>query len=201
MRRDLLLDTPSGRLHGQLALPDKPKGLVLLPRPHRVEVDDAVGTTFQQNGYAVLAMELLSARETQFADATQDVARLTRRLTDILDLIRDDGDMERLPCAIHARDELVPAAVRVAAQRDRQVLALCVCDGLIDRAGVQALELLTAPLLMLFSAEEENSSAAWQRALKYLSCPLEAQRLAAEDNPAVPAVKWFAQRLPRPATS
>lgn len=201
MRRDLLLDTPTGRLHGQLALPENAKGLVLLPRPHRVEVDDAVATTFQQNGYAVLAMEVLSGREMQFADATQDVARLTRRLTDILDLIRDDGDMEHLPCAIHARDELVPAAVRVAAQRDRQVLALSVCDGLIDRAGVQALELLTAPLLMLFSATEENSSAAWQRALKYLSCPLEARRLAADDNPAVPAVQWFAQRLPLPATS
>ena len=64
----------------------------------------------------------------------------------ITDLIRRDGDMENLPCAIQVSDELVPAAIRVAAQRDRQILAVAACDGLIDKAGVQALELLAAPL-------------------------------------------------------
>lgn len=201
MKRSLLLETPAGRLHGQLALPDNPKGLVLLPKPHRIAVDDAVATTFQQHGYAVLAMELLTEREMRFADATQDVARLTRRLLDLLDLIRRDGDMENQPCAIQVSDELVPAAIRVAAQRDRQILAVAACDGLIDKAGVQALELLAAPLLMLFRDEGELVSLAWQRALKYLSCPVEAHRLAVEENPAIPAIRWFAAYLPRPPTS
>jgi hypothetical protein len=73
--------------------------------------------------FAVLTMELLTSQEAQFVDATQNVPRLTQRLLDLLDLIRQDGDMQDLPLAIFATGDSCPAAVRVAAQRDTQVKA------------------------------------------------------------------------------
>lgn len=195
MKRDIILQTAAGKLFGQLSGEDEKRGLILLPKPHRIAAHDSEAEIFRQRGHAVLAIELLSEREMHYADATQDVARLSARLLDVLDLIQRDGDMSGQACAIHASADIVPAALRAAARRDRQVQALCACGGLIDRAGVEALQSLRAPLLMLFSDDDPLPEAAWERALRHLSCPAEARRLQAGENPATPALAWFAPRL------
>lgn len=197
MNRYITLQTPHGTLHGQLERPDHPRGLILLARPHHVAVDTAIAGNLAGYGYASLAMELLSTQEMQFVDATQNVPRLALRLIDILDLIRNDGDMQELPLGIFASGDIAPAAIRAAAQRDAQVKALACHGGLIDRAGVQALELLVAPLLMLFDTDDAPGKAALQRATAHLGGVHEMQVVSIGEDPATAAAAWFSRHLGR----
>ncbi len=195
MIRHIVLHTPHGSLHGQLDLPESPKGLILVARSHRVPEDDALLACLAARGFAILGMDLLTAHELQFADATQNVPRLAQRLLDVLDLIRNDGDMQNLALGIHARGDTSPAAIRCAAQRDIQIRVAVCHGGLIDRAGLQALELLTAPLLMLVEHDDAPASAAYQRAASHLGGKHQLHILAAGDRPLTEVSRWFAEYL------
>ena len=197
MIRNITLHTPHGSLHGQLGLPEHPRGLILIARAHRTPEDEATISTLQAYGYATLAMDLLTAPELQFVDATQNVPRLSQRLLEVLDLIRNDGDMQELPLGLYANGDTAPAAIRSAAQRDIQVKALACHGGLIDRAGLQSLELAVAPLLMLFEHDDNAGLAAYQRASVHLGGPHEASSLAAADSPLPAVVAWFVKHLHR----
>lgn len=191
MNRFITLQTPHGSLHGQLDLPDNPCGLVLIARAHHVTEDAAISSSFAEFGCATLTMELLTAQEVQFADATQNVPRLTQRLIDILDMTRKDGDMEKLPLAIFTSGDVGPAAIRAAAQRDLLVRAVACHGGLIDRAGAQALKLLVAPLLMLFDADDAIGKTAYQRAASHLGGVHTMQLVGIGEDPAALAATWF----------
>jgi hypothetical protein len=195
MNRYITLQTPHGSLHGQLERPDSPRGLLLIARAHHTASDAIIAGNFAELGYATITMELLSAQEMQFVDATQNVPRLTQRLIDILDLIRNDGDMEQLPLAIFTTGDVAPATIRAAAQRDAQVMALACHGGLIDRAGVQALELLAAPLLMLLDADDSLGQTAYQRAVSHLRCINTVEIMAMGDNPTPAIARWLEQYL------
>jgi hypothetical protein len=195
MNRYITLQTPHGSLHGQLELPEDPRGLVLIARSHHVVGDAAISSVFAEFGFATLTMELLSAQEVQYTDATQNVPRLAQRLIDILDMIHLDGDMEKLLLAIFSTGDVAPAAIRAAAQRDLQVKAVACHGGLIDRAGAQALDLLVAPLLMVFDADDENGKLACLRANAHLACVHETQIVAIGEDPAIPAAKWIFRYL------
>lgn len=197
MNRYITLQTPHGSLHGQLERPDYPRGLILLARSHHAAVDTTIAANFAAYGYATFAMELLTAQEVQFVDATQNVPRLALRLIDILDLIRHDGDMQELPLAIFATGDIAPAAIRAAAQRDTQVKALACHGGLIDRAGAQALDLLVAPLLMLFDTDDDLGKTADQRASAHLGGVHERQIMEIGDDPTPPVAAWFSRYLGR----
>jgi hypothetical protein len=195
MNRYITLQTPHGSLRGQLELPESPRGLILIARSHHTAHDAAISSAFAEFGFATLTMELLSAQEMQFADATQNVPRLTQRLIDILDMIHIDGDMELLPLAIFTTGDVAPAAIRTGAQRDLQVMAVACHGGLIDRAGAQALDLLVAPLLMLFDADDVIGNAAYLRARAHLACAHDVQVVAIGEDPATPAAAWFLRHL------
>jgi len=195
MNRYITQQTPHGSLHGQLELPEEPRGLILVARAHHAAQDVAISSCFGEFGFATFTMELLTAQEMQYSDATQNVPRLTQRLIDILDMIRIDGDMEKLPLAIFTTGDVAPAAIRAAAQRDTQVMAVACHGGLIDRAGGQALDLLIAPLLMIFNADDLAGNAAWQRAASRLACTHEMQIIDIGEDPAKPAASWFLPHL------
>lgn len=195
MNRHITLQTPHGSLHGQLERPDFPRSLILLARSHHVPLDAVTTTRLAAQGYAVFVMELLSAHELQFADATQNVPRLAQRLIDILDMIRNDGDMQYLPLGIIASGDIAPAAIRAAAQRDAQVKAVVCHGGLIDRSGVQALDLLVAPLLVLFDTDDAIGETSYQRAASHLRCVHQRQVLKIGEDPVLPVAAWFSKHL------
>jgi|GEM_PF-2126876 len=197
MNRHLNIQTSHGTLLGHLALPDNPRSLVLLARVLPFAVDDPLATNLFNRGHAVLGMELISERERHFVDATQDVSRLARRMTDMLDLIRRDGDMQALPLAIHASGEVTPAAIRVAALRDTQVNAVAGHGGLVDRAGLQALEMLVAPLLILYDKDDQGAQASWQRAQSHFTCLTEMHLLQAGEDQGDRVSAWFARHAGR----
>jgi hypothetical protein len=191
MNRNLSIQIPHGALHGHLELPENPQRLILLIRAHHAPVDAVVSVSFSTHDSATLTMELLSSQEAQFADATQNVPRLTQRLLDLMDMIRFDGDMQDLPLNIFATGDSCPAAIRAAAQRDMQVKKLACHGGVIDRAGLQALKLLTAPLLIIFDSDDLIGKTAFERAAHHLACEYETYTLAAGEDPAIAAAAWF----------
>lgn len=195
MNRHITQQTPHGSLHGQFDRPEFARGLILLARSHHVPVDTVTAANLVARGYAVFVMELLSAHELQFADATQNVPRLAQRLIDVLDMIRSDGDMQDLPLGIFASGDIAPAAIRAAAQRDAQVKAVICHGGLIDRAGAQALDLLVAPLLMLFDTDDSIGETAYQRAMSHLHCVHEKQVLEIGEDPVIPVAAWLSKHL------
>lgn len=195
MIRHIALQTQQGSLHGRLGLPEHPRGLILIVRAHRLDEDHLTAAEFEARGYATLSIDLLTTQELQFVDATQNVPRLAQRLLDVLDLIRNDGDMQTLPLGLFANGDTAPAAIRCAAQRDIQVKALACHGGLIDRSGVQSLELMVAPLLMLFDHDDELAPAAFQRAARHLGGTHETHRLAPLDKPLPAVASWFARHL------
>jgi len=197
MNRSFSLQTPHGPLHGHLELPEHARGLVLLARAHHAPVDLIIAANLAARGYAIFAMELLTSQEVHFADATQNVPRLSQRLLDILDLIRHDGDMQELPLAIFATGDAAPAAIRTAAQRDTQVQVLACHGGLIDRAGLQALKLLEAPLLVLFDSDDEIGRTAFQRATSYIKAIHETHILDIGEDPVIRVAAWLSLHLPR----
>ena len=195
MKRDLSLQTPHGTLHGHIEMGGQPRGLVLLARASHALTDDIVTANLANRGYAILAMELLSSQEMRFADATHNVPRLSERLIDVLDLVRRDAELRDLPLAILAHGDLTPAAIRAAAQRDAQVQALACHGGIIDQAGLQALKLLAAPLLMLFDADDPYGRPAFLRARPHLTTVSEMHELPPGENPSAHVAAWFSLHL------
>ena len=195
MNRILSLHTPHGLLHGQLEFPERARGLVLQIRAHHAPLDTAITANLAARGYAILAMELLTAQEVQFPDATQNVPRLSQRLLDVLEMIRNDGDMQELPLALFTTGDTTPAAIRAAAQRDTQVRALACHGGMVDRAGLQALTLLVAPLLMLFDSDDELAKNAYLRASPHIKGIHEMHVIAAAEDPILRIAAWFSLHL------
>jgi len=197
MNQSLTIQTPQGPLHGHLDTPDNPRGLILLARVHHAPADAFITANLAARGYAIFCMELLSAREAQFADAAQNVPKLTQRLLDMLDLIRTREDMQTLPLAIFASGDATPAAIRAAAQRDIQVKVVAGHGGVIDRAGLQALNLLSAPLMMIFDADDDIGRNAFQRAASHLSGAYETHDLHPGEDPVIRVAAWFSLHLGR----
>lgn len=195
MIRHIALHAPHGSLHGQLDRPETPHGLILIARSHRVPEDDMIVANLAAQGFAILVMDLLTSHELQFADATQNVPRLTQRLLDVLDLIRIDGDMQELPLGVFANGDTGPAAIRCAAQRDAQVKVLVCHGGLIDRAGLQSLELLTAPFLLVSDHDDPLAPASYRRAIAHLRGPHQLCVLGAVENPLPQVSDWFVRHI------
>jgi hypothetical protein len=196
MTRTLTIQTAHGSLHNLFERPDETHGLVLLIRTHHAPIDTSIAAELVGRGYAVLRCELLTTQEAQFADATLNVPRLSQRLIDILDLIRRDGDMLDLPLTLLASGDSSPATIRAAAQRDNQVKVVACHGGLIDRAGLQALHLLAAPLLMLFDVDDEIGPTAFQRAASHLDCQYASKVLEVGENPLQAVVDWIRRHSP-----
>jgi len=200
LRRYITRHGAYGSLHGELVVPEQARGLVVIAHPHRIALNDAAAQQLLDYGYAVFGTMLLSEREMQFPDATQDVARLTRRLLDIIELSNHDEDMQALPLALFVSGDVTPAAIRAAAQRDTRVLVIAALGGNVDRAGLQALGMLNAPLLMLLDPSAGPSPEAWERVRTRIDAPTESQTLETGENPGLRLANWLSRHLPAPGS-
>ena len=190
MKRAVTLATPHGPLPCTLTLPEAPVGLALLATPPDGPVP-ALAETLHAQQLAVLTPELLSPREQHFPDTLHNVSLLTERLLLALEFADRDGDTAGLPVGIYASAPLAPAAIRAAARRDAQVAALVCHGGVIDLAGLQYLELLAVPLLMVFDAEDGVGPPAFRRATPHLHGYWQELRLAPGETGFTAVARWF----------
>ncbi len=198
MKQHLALTGSYGNLHGELVIPEQPRGLVIVAHAHRIAVNDASAKHLLACGYALLGSMLLSEREMHFPDATQDVGRLTRRLLDVIELSNRDESTRKLPLGLLVGGEVTPAAIRAAAQRDARVAAIAALGGNADRAGLQALGMLTAPLLMLFDASTAPTAEVWERVRQRIAAPNESHILNPGDKTGERIADWLQRHMPPP---
>lgn len=155
-------------LRGSLALPEAPRGLVLLAQVDGVHPGDRherAARLHAQLGFATLRASLVSFQD--MPGVAEHVALLTTRLLAWLAWVSQDAWLNVLPCGILATGASVPAALRASAQRDAQVKALVCCGGLPDLAGAFYLKALACPTLFLFAAADAPGLAAGARALAH----------------------------------
>lgn len=195
MNRDIAFTTPHGRLDGLLSIPENPGGLVVVALLHPAAHAPALPAALAERHLASLSLELLTAQELQFPDSAHNVPLLADRLLHAIDLLARDADTAELPVGIYAEASVTPAAIRVAARRDKQVHALVCHGGIADLAGLQYLELLGAPLLMLVAQDDAAAAGAFRRAAGHLACLHALERLQGGELPAPRAAAWFDRHL------
>lgn len=197
------------QLPGELALPESPRGLIIIARPGG-DGSDAGGAraaeALQQQGFATLRIDLLALHEAQYPDNHDNIPLLARRLLACIDLMHRQDGYGTLPIGLFGHQMAAAAAIRIAALRDNDVFTVAGRDVLIDLAGVQNLRLLRAPLLVLLAASESHRIAAAQRAFPLISCEKQIERLpdldpdstdqAADHAAAQLAAAWFARWMP-----
>lgn len=169
------IHTARGALHGELALPAEPRGLIILASAgiSPEARDDALAAILRSEGFATLTLDLLPPEEERFADAHNNVPLLAHRLLDGISLIKrqmQNDALPILPLGLCAAGRASPIIVRAAAQRDQDIDALVCRGGLIDLAGALYLRSLTAPLLVLLGDRDHRLQASSQRALKEVAC-------------------------------
>lgn len=169
---------PALTLSGDLALPYVPQALLVLIRPcaapDPVDPPDTAAqvTALHDASFATLHIDLLAADECRFADAANHLPLLGERLLAVISELHRRIMLEMipsLPIGLVAAGEMTPLAVRVAAQRDRDVRALVCHGGLIDLAGLQYLKVLQAPLLLFVDADDTAAIGNARRALPHIT--------------------------------
>ncbi|NJA87941.1 hypothetical protein HCX48_01705 [Rhodocyclus tenuis] len=197
-------------LPGEFRQPEGARALIILAHAgaETAVEEQALADALHEIGLATLVIDLLHDDEERFADPKFNTPQLTGRLLDLMDLIRrrvSEGQLPDWPIGLYATDHVAPAAVRVAAQRDAEVLALVCCGGLIDLAGLMYLQALRAPLLLLVEDDAHVRELA-QRALAHIDAPSHWHAIAGVDSPPHSAITqaeigalgidWFSRHLP-----
>lgn len=154
--RDLELGLDGELLQARLALPEAPRGLVvfvhgsgsgrLSPRNQQVADD------FNARGLATLLFDLLSVGEQRIdnrsCELRFDIDLLTRRLLALLDWVATAPELSALPLGLFGASTGAATALRAAAARPGQVLAVVSRGGRTDLAGA-ALDAVRAATLMI----------------------------------------------------
>ncbi len=167
---------PPVRLPGTLTLPDDAIGVVafahgsgssrLSPRNRQVAmriVESSVGT---------LLFDLLGADEAADRRNVFDIDLLARRLGDAVDFLRGDERTGALPVGLFGASTGAAAALVVAAQRPRDVVAVVSRGGRPDLAG-DALPKVAAPTLLIVGGADTEVLALNRAAARRLTCPHE----------------------------
>ncbi len=167
---------PPVRLPGTLTLPDDAIGVVafahgsgssrLSPRNRQVAmriVESSVGT---------LLFDLLGADEAADRRNVFDIDLLARRLGDAVDFLRGDERTGALPIGLFGASTGAAAALVVAAQRPRDVVAVVSRGGRPDLAG-DALPKVAAPTLLIVGGADTEVLALNRAAARRLTCPHE----------------------------
>lgn len=191
IQRSLVIETTHGHLHGHLTRPEYARSMILIARggdPHGPQAH--LASSLLEHRHAVLELDFLTSQEMHYPDMAHNVHLLAPRFLKALEFLGRDGDSEGLPIGIFAAGGMAAAALRAAAQRDADVRALVLYQGMIDHAGREYLEVLQAPTLVLIANDDEVLSAATQRALLHIHSAHEL-RYADPQTLAAAATEWF----------
>lgn len=131
-------------------------------------------------GIATCTADLLDAASARYADAGAHLPMLTERLLALLSYLHrlmDSETIPTLPIALVAAGDTTPVAIRAAAIRDSAVSRVVAIGGLVDLAGLQYLQAMRAPLLMLLSPDDGMAEANLARARGRMTCRIDVARL------------------------
>ncbi len=128
---------------------------------------------FKEAGFATLHVGLLSHDEERRApEVWHQVATLTTRIAAVLEWINHQPALKDLPIGISARDAATAAMIRVAAKdgTQTQIQALASRAGRPDLSGLEPLQSLTKPLLLVTGELDDVGPVPNQQAYEQVKC-------------------------------
>lgn len=150
--------------------------VVLLERGTTTLADgrgSVIAAALQEASMATLQVALLSRdEERRYSDLWNQVAGLVPRIEDVATWVARQPDLAKLALVLLARDAAAGAAVRVAARPDSPFVALACRAGRPDLAGLEPLQALHTPLLMIVG-ELDEALPANRLVEPVLTCPHE----------------------------
>jgi len=199
------------RLLGFLAVPDRPKGLVIFahgsgsgrlsPR------NNHVASQLQKAGYATLLLDLLTSEEEGNRANVFDMRLLASRLIEATDWAAETAELANLPVAYFGASTGAGAALLAAALRDGRIGAIVSRGGRPDLAGA-GLSQVSAPTLLLVGSLDSQVLELNRWAYSQLSCEKDlrvipgASHLFEEpgtlDLVVGEAIRWFDRHLAGP---
>jgi putative phosphoribosyl transferase len=217
--RPVRIPLPDGtEVHGDLALPDRGRGIVVFahgsgssrhsPRNRHVAV------VLQQRGFATLLVDLLTTEEEEVDARTGhlrfDIDLLAGRLVHAIDWLDSQPDTRHLPVGCFGASTGAAAALVAAARRPNRVRALVSRGGRPDLAGT-ALSAVQVPTLLIVGGLDHLVADLNRRAAEAMTaeCHLEivpgATHLFEEpgtlERVAALAGEWFHTHLRAPVTT
>jgi putative phosphoribosyl transferase len=210
----VMVPTEEAVLTGDLVVPGNVPAVVLFAHgsgSSRLSVRNrAAAAELHKMGLGTLLLDLLSEREEREDAATAqyrfDIPLLSRRLVAALDWLAQEPNTRGLPAGLFGASTGAAAALMAAAEQPQRVYAVVSRGGRPDLAG-DALEEVTAPVLLIVGGNDEAVLNLNQEAAAALSAPHEiyvipgATHLFPEpgalEQVAEAAGQWFLAHLPQ----
>jgi putative phosphoribosyl transferase len=204
---------PAITLHGDLAVPDEPRGVVAFAHgsgsSRQSPRNKLVAASLRECGFATLLFDLLTPEEEQL-DALDgrlrfDIGLLAERLTAAAGWIRAHPDVGGLSLGYFGASTGAAAALVAAARQPQDVAAVVSRGGRADLAGSD-LTAVRAPTLLIVGGRDDIVVRLNEKALELIRAPRElaivpgASHLFPEpgalDRVATLAAEWFSRYVP-----
>lgn len=153
---EITVTTNTVDLPGFLVVPEEAKGIVVFAHgsgsSRFSRRNQRVAETLNENGYATLLFDLLTAEENEEDQYTRrhrfDIPMLAGRLAETIDFVAGDPKLTTLPTGLFGASTGAGAALIAAAQRPQRVAAVVSRGGRPDLAGA-ALAEVQAPVMLI----------------------------------------------------
>jgi putative phosphoribosyl transferase len=202
---------PVGPIHieGMLELPENVQSIVLFAHgsgsSRHSKRNNYVARVLQKSGIGTLLMDLLTPEEDANYPTRFDIPLLTHRLLAATNWIKDDPRTRHLPIGYFGASTGAAAALQAAAGSGDEIGAVVSRGGRPDMAGINALEKVLSPTLLLVGGWDDEVITLNREAYEYLRCTKElsivpgATHLFMEpgtlEEVARQATLWFAKHL------
>jgi putative phosphoribosyl transferase len=210
--RDTEVGLPAGEvwLGGRLLHAPGSRGLVLVTERGNGRMSDTrnayIASVLNSHGLATLQFALLSrSEEHKSPDTWHNVSILATRILAVIEWVKHQPSLEKLPLGLLAQDEAAGAMVRVANKPGSPLKALVSRSGRPDLAGIQPLKDLNLPLLLLTGSADFDITAVNDHVGALLEAPHETAVLSdashnfeepgALDRAAQMIAEWFVRWL------
>jgi dienelactone hydrolase len=174
-KREVAIPVQEAWLEGHLEIPLGAVGVVLFahgsgsgrfsPR------NNYVAEVLQEAGIATLLFDLLTREEDQVYQARFDIGLLTERLEAATDWLKRQPDTAALPVGYFGASTGAAAALRAAAHKGAEIVAVVSRGGRPDLAGAAALAQVQSPTLLLVGELDTEVIRLNQEAQAHMSCP------------------------------
>ncbi len=146
------------QLEGLLELPAQPRALLLFAHGSASSAhsprNNQVARALHQASMGTLLLDLLSSAEQRSTAMRFDITLLTERLGAALDRVRQHPLCAALPLGLFGASTGAAAALRLAAARPDQLVAVVARGGRPDLAGANALACVRAPTLLIVGGQD-----------------------------------------------
>jgi putative phosphoribosyl transferase len=164
-------------VEGMLELPANAQSIVLFAHgsgsSRHSKRNTYVARVLQQNGIGTLLMDLLTPEEDAFYPNRFDIPLLTHRLLAATVWIKHDPRTKNLPVGYFGASTGAAAALQAAASYGEEIGAVVSRGGRPDIAGINALETVKSPTLLLVGGFDEEVIKLNQDAYSFMLCTKE----------------------------